>query len=98
MGRQFKIMLQNYDVIVNQRISETYNSFGWKTRKIAKSGPLRTHSIFADSEEILKSHLLQFNKNILIKKDKKLQRDKKAFKDGKAYKWQSNQTNGRHPF
>lgn len=56
---------------------------------------LKTHPSYAESEEKLKCHLEQFNKNILIKKSKKLQRDRKAFEDGKEYKWQLNQTNAR---
>lgn len=59
--------------------------------------PVKTHSLFAEAEVKLKCHLEQFNKNILIKKDKKLQRDRKAFEEGRAYKCQSNQTNGRRP-
>lgn len=54
---------------------------------------LRTHVSFSESEERLKRHLEQFNKDILIKKDKKLQRDRKAFEDGRAYKWQTNTSN-----
>lgn len=44
--------------------------------------PLQTHMLFIEFEEKLKDHLEQFNKDILIKKDKKFQRDKRAFEDG----------------
>lgn len=45
-----------------------------------------------DLDKDLGEHLEKFNRQILIKKDKKMQRDILAFWEGKAFSWNASQS------
>lgn len=85
-------------LISKNQSEKRLNYLDAKIEKIQKQiTPLQTHNLFPDFEVQLKNHLVNFYKDILIRKDKKFQRDKRAFQEGKAYKWQLNQTGKHNP-
>lgn len=53
----------------------------------------KDHALFEQYDRNLNEHLEHYNKEILIKKDKKFFRDRVAFQESKAYNWKTVTTN-----
>lgn len=58
----------------------------------------KNHALYAQYDKELNEHIEQFNREMLIKKEKNFHRDKNAFQDQKAYNWKNTQFRTRSNF